>query len=299
MNKFKAVLQKILSPSAKIISLIYALTLVFIGLSLYMVFTDTLNVLSYIVFGVSAVLLAYSIYVLVIYAPKIKSAIVHALKRFRFTDKLLQSLGYRKLVVAIFSFIFNVLYAVVHAVFAILSRSVWLGALATYYIALSFVRGWAVNVCARVHGKSERVYKERQLKLYRNCGAFIVVLNFALIGALVQMVVENKGFLYAGYLIYLMAAYTFYKAIFSVKHLIQLRKTQDYSVQAINNIGLANSLVSILALQTAMFVAFGSGENVRLFNALTGGAVSLCIIFIGLIMIIKGNKHLKHIRKEK
>jgi len=298
MNKLKKIWQKLLAPSALIMAVTLVLSAIIIAAALVVVISGYDGVLAYILYAFSAIMLTYSVYVIVLVAPKIKRAILLMLKKHKFTNELLENFGFRKLIFAIVSFTFNILYALMHAVFAIISKSVWLGALAIYYIALSAIRGGAVSVCGRTRGKTDYSVKLGQIKSYKNCGLYLVLLNFALMGALVQMVVKNQGFMYAGYLIYVMAAYTFYKLTFSIIHLFKLKSTDDYAVRAINNIGLANSLVSIFALQTAMFAAFGAGLNTRAANAATGGAISIGIILIGIYMLIKGKKELKKIKEK-
>ncbi|MBR1968620.1 MAG: hypothetical protein IKA11_04420 [Clostridia bacterium] len=298
MDKIKKFLQKIKNQPAVVTALMLILSILVIAVALYIVISGYDGVLAYIFYGLSAIALSYAVYIVIIIAPKVKGGIIKYLKKYKFTAELLENFGYRKLIFAIVSFIFNILYAIMHAVFAILSRSIWLGALATYYIALSAIRGGAVVVCGKTREQSELLIKQRQIRSYKNCGLYLVLLNFALMGALVQMVISNQGFMYAGYLIYVMAAYTFCKITFSIIHLFKLKSTDDYSVRAINNIGLANSLVSMFALQTAMFAAFGGGIDTRIPNAATGGAISIGIILIGVYMFVKGYKEQKKIKME-
>lgn len=292
MNKWKMAVQKLLKPNALIIALTFIFTPALIALSLYLVIANIMNVLSYVSYALSALALTYAVYIIVLLAPKIKARIISGLKKHAFTARMLDSFGYRKFVFAAFSFTLNILYALSHAVFAVLSRSIWLGALATYYIALSLIRGGAVKICGDNRAYDKEHSHVREIKSYRNCGVYLLLLNLALVGALVQMVIENKGFMYAGYLIYVMAAYTFYKLSFSIKDFIKLRKDKNYAVKTVTYIGLITSLVSLYALQTAMFAAFGGGVDVRLPNALMGGAVTISIIALGIFMIIKGNKAL-------
>lgn len=298
MNKLKELWKKLKSPSAGIIALTFVLSTVFIGFAIYFAVTAPKNVLSYAFYAFSATGLSYSVYLFVLLVPKIKGALVKSIQKNKFTNELLDSFGYRKLVFAIASFILNVLYALAHAVFAVLSRSTWLGALAVYYTALSAIRGGAVSVGGKTRGKTSNEVKFRQINSYIRCGAYLVLLNFALSGALVLTVIQNRGFAYAGILIYVMATYTFFKLTMSIIHIIKLRKSDDFSVKAINNIGFANALVSITALQTAMFAAFSPEVNVRLPNALTGGAVSLLIIALGIYMIISGKSARKKLKSE-
>ncbi|MBQ9734920.1 MAG: hypothetical protein IJV95_03565 [Clostridia bacterium] len=298
MNKLKEFLNKLKNPNRAVYPLTFILSVIFIALAISLVVLYPNGIINYVVYVFSAVGLAYSIYLIVLIVPKIKGAIISAFNKRKFTRELYKNFGFRKLVFAIVSFILNVLYALTHAVFGILSKSIWLGALATYYIAISAIRGGAIVASSKTRGKTDMNSKLKQIKSYRNCGIYTVLLNFALLGALVQMVIANQGFLYAGYLIYVMAAFTFYKVIFSVKDLIKLRHADDYSIRAINKIGVVSALVSLFALQTAMFAAFGQGINTRLPNAITGGIVSMLIIGIGVLMIIESVKIKRRLLKE-
>ena len=298
MEKLKVLFNKLKKPDKTTFALTFILTVIFIALSIVLVIMYPNFILSYPVYAFAAIGLGYSVYLIVLVAPKIRAKIIRALEKNKFTKELYKNFGYRKMVFAIVSFILNVLYALTHAVFAVLAKSVWLGALATYYIALSAIRGGAITVSGKTRGKTDMESKLKQVRSYRNCGIYTVLLNFALLGALVQMVVSNQGFSYAGYLIFVMAAYTFYKVIFSVIDMVKLRKTNDYSIRAINRIGFVSSLVSLFALQTAMFAAFGQGIDTRLPNSITGGAVSLLIIAIGVLMVIKAVKIEKNLRKD-
>lgn len=116
--------------------------------------------------------------------------------------------------------------------------------------------------------------------------------------AMVQMVYANKGFIHIGLTIYASAIHTFYKATMSVIHLVKAKKEQDYCIQSLRNIGFAEALVSLLALQTAMFASFSDGQmNTAIPNAITGGVVVLIILTLGIYMIIKGKQQLKKINE--
>ena len=113
----------------------------------------------------------------------------------------------------------------------------------------------------------------------------------ALAGAIAQMVISNQSYTYAGLMIYAMAAYTFYRLVFSIIQIF--RSKNDMISQAIRNIGFAYSLVSIFALQTAMFQAFSPEMNARLPNAIVGAVIVLSTLVIGIVMTVVGQKHKK------
>ena len=274
------------------------LTVGAIAAALILVISGSEGILAYVSYGLSAIMLSYSVYIIVRFAPKAKLKIISVMKRYKITAKILDNFGYRKFVFLTLSFSGNILYALFQATFAILSKSVWYGALAVYYIALSIVRGIVVKSTAGVMDATDRESNLKRVKTYTGCGVSLIILNLALVSAVVQMVVQNKSFNYAGIMIYAMAAYAFYKLTVSIITAVKAKNRGDLSVQAINSISFADSLVSIFALQTAMLQVFGNGLNARVANAATGGGVLVIIIALGVYMVINGIKKRKQMEKE-
>lgn len=290
----KRLIEKLKNPTPLICVLSIIITVVTASLALTLVILEqSESILAYASYTLAALSLAYSVFVIIIFAPKMKERIIVSLKKNKFTADILENFGYRKLVFAIWSFIFNVLYALFQAVIAILSRSVWYGALAVYYIVLTVIRGQVVYKSAKQRKLGEQESLTMQYKTYRNCGFYLVALNFALTAAVVQMVVKDMSFAYAGLMIYAMAAYAFLKLTQVIISVVKADKAKDYTVKSINSISFADSLVSILALQTALLQTFGGGVGSQLANSLTGGAVCIMIIALGIFMAIRGNKLLR------
>ena len=293
MNKFKEWLKKLKNPSPLAIGLYIAFSIIVIAGTITLLFFDVHPIISYISYGISAITTTYFVYICIILTPKIKSTIINQLKKHKFTNDMLMSYGYRSVIFAIFSFIINTLYAIFQGVFAILSGSFWYISLALYYLLLSLTRAGLIIATSKNRNLPPNEKEFRATKTYRNCGIWMVILNFALIGAMVLMVIDGRGFKYAGLMIYAIAAYTFYKLGMSIYNIVKCKKENLPITQAMKNISFADSLVSILALQTALLFEFGNGFDYRLPNALTSGAVSLTIIALGIIMIINGTKNLK------
>lgn len=297
MNWFKKFLLKLKTPRPLYAVLYSIFSVLFITATVVLLclgYQET--ILAYCSYAVSAILLTYLVYIVIYFAPKIKNGIINLLKKHKFTNELLESYGYRSLVFATFSFLINIAYAVFQAVIAIMSRSIWYGALATYYIALSLIRGGVVAISRK--SQKNAIDPKRQVLSYRNCGIYLIILNFALTGAIVQMVFSDQGFRYPGLMIYVIATYTFYKLTMSIYNIFKARKQTDYTIQSIRNISFADSLVSLLALQTALLQEFSVNYQPILPNSLTGGAISLIIIAIGIIMVVRGTKELKYLKQE-
>lgn len=297
MEKFKKFLLWLKTPSALFATIYSIISTAIIALTVVLLALGrTNNIFGYIMYGLSFVALTYLVYVVVYFAPKMKNGMVSILKKHKFTNELLESYGYRSVVFASFSFVINVLFALFQAVIAIVAGSIWYGALAGYYMIISLIRGSLVSVNRKRNVANGAFTVTKELKSYRNCGISIVVLNFALVAAIVQMVIASQGFKYAGLMIYVMATYAFYKLGLSIYNLFKAKRHNDYIIQAIKNIGFADALVSILALQTALLDAFMVSGSTRLANSLVGGAVSVAIVGMGIYMIVNAHKKIKKLK---
>ncbi|MCM1513735.1 MAG: hypothetical protein NC090_01995 [Anaeroplasma bactoclasticum] len=296
MNKKYRLLQWIKKPHGIGLGVFYVFAVAIIVGAIYMATIES-SVIAYGVYGLSAVSLAYMVYTIVYYAPIIKKKVSYFARQYAFTHHLLDNYGFRTLVFTTFSFCINVGYAIFEGILGIVFMSIWYISLSGYYFILSIARG---SILWR-HPKRRKNVKQlvgEALQQYQHCGILLVVLTLALSIAIIQMVYANKGFIHLGFTIYASAAYTFYKLIMSIVHLGKAKKEKDYRIQSLRNIGFAEALVSVLALQTAMFASFSNEQmNAAVFNAITGGVVVLIILVLGIYMIIVGDSKRKRIEK--
>lgn len=88
------------------------------------------------------------------------------------------------------------------------------------------------------------------------------------------------------------ATYTFYKVIVAIVKAITQRENSSPLLAVIRTIGYAEASASLLTLQRSMFVSFGSMHetNIVLMNSLTGIAVCLFILLLGIFTILKNSK---------
>ena len=303
---FRALWKSILNPPtwAKVITFIT--TFLSATLSIFIVilgFENTLlSIVAYVLFGIAGLSLAYSVYLIIPLFPKMKKRIIALLESYEFTRLVLRDFGFRTVIFAIGSFAISLLFSAFNAYMGIVNRSIWYGALATFYIALALLRGGVLTYHKNRFGKrAKRQYDEyTKAKVYRNSGIITLILNLALSSAIAQMIFSDAHFTYIGWTIFAFAAYAFYKITMSIISLIKAHKQTDLTVRAIRNINLVDALVSILALQTALLTMFNEGEiSISLMNTLTGSVVSLLSIAIGVYMIVSANKRMKEIQKEK
>lgn len=155
------------------------------------------------------------------------------------------------------SLLINLLYIGMKLFSGIYYRSFWFISLAIYYFLLAVMRLMLVR---RGKKKKESLTEEEELQRYQICGIMLLLMNQALVGIVVYMVQQNRGFNYPGLLIYLMALYAFYSVITAVINVIKFRRHGSPILSAAKVINLVAAMVSILSLTTAMLAQFGGEE---------------------------------------
>ncbi len=190
------------------------------------------------------------------------------------------------------AFVINTIFALLHGAMSILEHSVWFLMLCIYYLSMALVRGGILTYKKR-NEQSELL----QLRAYKRCGGFLVLISLALTVAVIQMVYINRTFRYTGLIIYAVATFAFYKITIAIINIVKYKRESDYSVRCIMNINLANALVSMLALQTALLSEFSDSDSMsRTFNALSGSFVCAFTLGLGAFMLVKAKIKLKEIK---
>ena len=297
--------QKIKRPRGHFLVLLYLLTAPLcagaIVVAVWQKAPQWVAFLGYFLYGAAAISFGWTVYTVVIYAPGMKKRTVDAMLRHKFTARLLENYGFRTVMEACLSLVGNLAFALFNGVVAILSRSIWYGALATYYILLTLLRSRLLlhhRKLAKGALAEQMAQRRSEIGRYRLCGAVLTAMPLCLSAAIVQMIVADKGYSYGELTIYVVAAYTFFKITRAIINAVKARSNDDLTVKALRNVGLADAMVSILALQTAMFASFGGDLNTALANALTGAGVCATTVIVGIYMLVKASKENKEMRKE-
>ena len=191
------------------------------------------------------------------------------------------------------SLLLNLLYAGTNVLFFVLDGSMWFVVLALYYGTLAVMRFLLVQYVRKNTVGNSRIYELKRAVL---CSGILLTLNFALSGAVLMILYQNRGFDYPGVFIYVMAAYTFYVTGHAAANLVRYRKYRSPVMTVSKVIALSASLVSMLSLETAMLSRFGqemSAHSHRLMVALTGAGVSASVIAMAAYMIVKCTLEIK------
>lgn len=213
------------------------------------------------------------------------------------TDRLARDPAFRIVAANYLSFAAALTFAILRTVMGAALHSTWFGVLAGYSILLCAARVLLIRSSrrrARLQAARDRAIYD--WRAYRLCGVLIALTALFLQGAVLHMVYTSQGYHYDGMLIYVVALYDFWTLISSLVYMLRHAGRQNPLVRAIKSLGLAGSLASILALQSAMFASFGSETQVstqRLINALTGTAVCLILIGMGGAIFFRAGRQLR------
>lgn len=305
MKRFKEILHAFLFPPLWVVILSGLTGFPFVIFALSCL-SET-NPFSYIAY----ILSAYAFMVLVLAFPELKEKITYRLRHNPIVDKInshpignryLNDLTFKGSVSLHQGMIINLFYAGFKFVTSILCGSVWLGAIAVYYVMLCVLRFHLILNSRKAAGFDNKKAKlTHEYHSYRKTGFLMFLLNGAMGGMVVQMIWQNEGYEYPGYVIYLSAMYTFYSFISAIMNLVKFRRAGSPILSASKAISFAGALMSVLALQTAMISRFGKGdEQFRMeMNIITGAFVLGITLFMAVYLIVRGQKALNKLKRRK
>lgn len=203
--------------------------------------------------------------------------------------KLVSSQRHRIILSATLAFAFNLLYAIYHCVLGILNLSFWFIAMCAFYGILAIMRFSAI-LCERNHQKLPDNVTE--LFVMKLSGVLLVILSIVLATVSYISLLQNIAAKHGEIIMITIATYTFYKITMAIVKAVKQHKNTSPLLKTIRNIGYAEVAASILTLQRSMLASFGSmsAGNIHFMNAVTGAAVCLFVLILGLSMIAKSMK---------
>ena len=170
--------------------------------------------------------------------------------------------------------------------------SAWIGCDGIYNMAQALIQ--LFQILRRKYAKTLM----QQWKSYRFCGALILLMHLTLTGLVFQMVNWNRAEEYGEIMIITTALFAFYKVINSFISIAKDRKHLHPVDSSIRMLSLAQAFFAIFSLQASMFHTFGTGADwEHLMNVLTGCAVCLSVVSIGIYMIRRGNREIKKLQE--
>ncbi|MDE6059279.1 MAG: hypothetical protein K2G44_04480 [Clostridia bacterium] len=216
-------------------------------------------------------------------------------KQPRFGFKL--EYGLKTTVFALLSLCFSIAFAIMNGVIAVREQSVWYGALAGYYVLLILFRGITVAAdrLSKRKCNDERAYASTRNKIYLGCGAFLVIVEIAMCIAVTQMVMYGRPVRGGTIFAIATAAYTFYKIVMAIVHVVKASKYKDPVSQALRNLNFADACMSMASLTVLMLSVFDEGNDLTFaiaMKACAGFAACAAVLAVATVMIVKAAKKL-------
>lgn len=215
----------------------------------------------------------------------IREKIKPAIAANPYTGRVIKDYRLRTFLFAVPGMVSNMIFAIFNGLIGIASHSPWFGTLSAYYILLSIMRAGVVKQERKIAAvKDEKEHRERELAVYYRNSILFLLMAAVLAGAVILLENAQGGKHYPGFMIYAAAAYTFYKVIMSSIQVIKVGKRKSPLLSITRRIGYIDGCVSILTLQTAMFASFAEEQQffTKIMNGLTGSAVCLMVLFMGI-----------------
>lgn len=247
---------------------------------------------------------AYAVYVIAFYTltvicvncffifPKIYLSVKEKVYNNRYANRYITDSVYKTHITLYSSFSINILYVITNAVSAIVYRTHWFAIFAIYYGIMALMRFSLVSFLRKKHIGESLLAEWKRLRV---CAYMLLTVNITLSGAVMMMIYYDRGFNYQGYLIYVMAMYTFYTTASAVISVIKYHKYNSPVMSMTKIIKLTSSLFSMLFLETAMFSQFGqeTAHEVKQIMIMSTGA-GICVVVTGmsLYMIIRAAKEI-------
>lgn len=200
---------------------------------------------------------------------------------------MLREQRYRMLVTTALGLLMNLLYALYHGVLGLANQSLWFMTLCAYYAVLGTLRFSAV-LCG--HKSNPAYTADTERFVVKFSGVLLSVLSFVLTGVIYVSQSQNIATRYGEIVMITIATYTFGKITMAVVRAVRQRRNSSGLLAVVRNIAYAEVAASVLTLQRSMLVSFGEMEErvIRCMNILTGAAVCLFVLILGITMIRKG-----------
>lgn len=174
----------------------------------------------------------------------------------------------------------NFVYAITNCVIGFVVHSWWFITVGAYYTVLAATRFSVLQI-----GKTKSSGRDDFAK--KITGILLVVLSFCLVGINILSAIKERGTAFHEIIMIAIAAYTFTKITIATIDMVKARHIVSPITITLRNISLADAFVSIYSMQRSMLVTFQgmSSEEIQLFNILTGSAVWIIVLLLGMNLI--------------
>lgn len=292
MDKWKKIVWKLLFPHVILIFILFNVSL-FLLIYVFCI-PSRPEVVAYISYVVSA----YTLTVVCARMPDIVKKIKNILYGNKYSGKYLTEKELRIRISLYGGFALNICFAIFKIVMGVMYQSGWLFAMAGYNTILSGMR-FVLVYRDSTDRRRETDYKKRVrgLHSYKVCGWLMLLLNIAISVIVVMVVFGKQTISYPGFMIYAIAAFTFYYLTMAIINMVKYWHRHNPVFSAVKRIEMAKALVSIFTMQVAMITQFGTndGFDSKIMNGGTGFTVCIVITVMAILMLTGVNRDYKEL----
>ena len=176
----------------------------------------------------------------------------------------------------------NVAYALGNCFLGFQTYSWWFITVGAYFAVLATTRFSVLQIIRKANGDHDT-----ELFARRITGILLIVLSFCIVGVNILSALKERGRAMHEIVMITIAACTFTKITIAIVGMVKAKHTASPALKTLRNISLADACVSICTMQRSMLVSFPGMKAVyiQLFNILTGTAVWIIILFLGINLI--------------
>ena len=189
----------------------------------------------------------------------------------------------------------NILLAIMKFVLSVALPSLWFFVNALFMIILSIARFFSIRDYGKIRNLNENDAREIGYQNYLNNGILLIILGIMYFFVNVYIYYKGTNTEMHEYLTYLTALIAFWSIGSAIYGMIKYKRDHSPILKAVKLTNFANALTSIMLTQIVLLDTYANVEtyNSNIMNGVTGMAVSLIIIILGLYMIIGINKVIK------
>lgn len=189
----------------------------------------------------------------------------------------------------------NILLAIMKFVLSVTLPSLWFFVNALFMIILSIARFFSIKDYGKIRNLNENDAREIGYQNYLNNGILLIILGIMYFFVNVYIYYKGTNTEMHEYLTYLTALIAFWSIGSAIYGMIKYKRDHSPILKAVKLTNFANALTSIMLTQIVLLDTYADVEtyNSNIMNGVTGMAVSLIIIILGLYMIIGINKIIK------
>lgn len=188
----------------------------------------------------------------------------------------------------------DIAYAVLKIFFAVYYASLWQGALAIYYVLLSFCHFYLTLQFWKFRPLDPLVRNEKEISAYRFSAVYLFVLDIAIVAFIVPSVVNGDADEAPLFLLIFNGIYTLFHVVTTIFVFFKYRHDSSSLSHAARCLNLAIALVTNYSFQASLLNFLLTHEATKdavsrelhiVLNSITGGIVAIGIIGLAVYMM--------------